>query len=539
MPSRPFGRRLRVLAVLGVFALLTLPNGCSDNPADPNDPDDGPPDLHTDGGDVGLVIDTRPIFRKGYVATTATVTFPDYAEFDADLEIDPVTNLAILAVSADSLTQGQVTAFAAGIALHVTITGADGSQLATYDDAETVLDNSNTPLVISTDLPYVPHPVALESDMPYLLQRAGDAGVVAGWVPNYRGPDVFGVLFFWPDSSYLSGEPSQQFFFTPVNDSTYMVASVSADGQLVPWGLQGWTLLADTVGQLPRAEFVLRQDEDGWVEFKDSHEDRFLSWESYPSAIDPSRGVLAFTSGAHDRFRLISDDIHWSVSDRGTTFNQPIMTPALLDFAYSGTLTNCSGATLEETIGQSEQRTRTTAVGTTESFQLFESQALNLNVEIGFSVTAKIGVEIPGVGSAGEQVTVSEKLGVSEAFTTSTTQTSEQTWSSTTSTTIEVSRQRTLTLPPYTAVEAYDAVKTIENVRIPFTQVLRISGTRKDGGRALSGQEIRSQMLLNLVGGVIQTVGANYVDIGVRGYAVIDKLFKATTNVTEIPGACD
>jgi hypothetical protein len=46
-------------------------------------------------------------------------------------------------------------------------------------------------------------------------------------------------------------------------------------------------------------------------------------------------------------------------------------------------------------------------------------------------------------------------------------------------------------------------------------------------------------MLLNLVGGVIQTVGANYVDIGVRGYAVINKLFKATTNVTEIPGACD
>jgi hypothetical protein len=307
----------------------------------------------------------------------------------------------------------------------------------------------------------------------------------------------------------------------------------------VPWHLIGTTMVADTVGTYPRAEFVLRQDEDGWVVLKESHTDRFLTWVSYPSAIDPTRGMLSLTAGSHDRFRLISDDINWNVSDRGTIFEQPIMTPAVLDFAYSATLKNCSGAALEETIGKSEQRTRTTTVGTTEGFQLFESQTQTLNVNVGFSVTANIGVEVPGVGSAGEKVTVSENVGLSEAFTTSTTSTSEHTWSNTTSTTVDVSRERTISLPPHTAVNAYDAIKTINNVRVPFTQVLRVTGTVKNGGRPLSGEEIRSQLLFNFVGGVIQAVGADYVDVGVRGYAVIDKLFQATTSVNDIPGACD
>jgi hypothetical protein len=96
-----------------------------------------------------------------------------------------------------------------------------------------------------------------------------------------------------------------------------------------------------------------------------------------------------------------------------------------------------------------------------------------------------------------------------------------------------------LTVPPFTAVEAYDAVKTIENVRVPFTQVLRITATNKDDDSALSGREIVSQMLFNFVGGVVSTVSDDYIDISFRGYATIDQLFQATTNVNELVGSCD
>ena len=529
-------RRLRSLAVLGVFLLLALPIGCSDDPAAPqNDPDDGD-GIHTDDGGVGVVIDTRPIFRKGYPVATVTLAFPGRSQFDTELDVDPTTNLAILDIDTDDLTAGELAAFAAGVAANIVAAGADESALATRDEGALVLDNSNTPLVMTTDLPFVPHTVALESDLPYLVQRVGADGVVAGQSGSSSRFD--------PDATYVIDDRSQQFFFTPVPDSDGMYTVASFTGYewdaLYAWGVveSGGTrvIVLDSDGVLPPAGFVLQQDEDGWVEMKISDAEEYLAF----GALQPDGGrPLVLTAGDHDRFRLICDDITWSVTDRGTAFNQPIMTPAILDFAYKGELRNCSGATLEESVGKSEQRTRTTTVGTTESLQLFTSEVRTFGVEIGFSVTAKVGITLEGVGEAGEEATLSEQINVSDAFTTSRTQTSEQTWSRIVSTTEEVSRVRTLTLPPYTAVTVYDAVKTVEDVRVPFTQVLRITGTKKDGGRTLSGPEIRSQMLFNFVGGVIQAVGADYVDVGLRGFAVIDKLFQATTTVTEIEGACD
>ena len=138
-------------------------------------------------------------------------------------------------------------------------------------------------------------------------------------------------------------------------------------------------------------------------------------------------------------------------------------------------------------------------------------------------------------GAATQSVEISAGIEV----TTSLTITSESTWSETTSITTEVSRIRTLTLPPFTALEAWDAIKTIRNVRVPFTQVLRITATSKDDGSALSGREIQSQMLFNFVGGVVSTVGADFIDISFRGHTTIDQMFESTTNVQEIPGACD
>ncbi|MCH7681969.1 ETX/MTX2 family pore-forming toxin [candidate division KSB1 bacterium] len=247
---------------------------------------------------------------------------------------------------------------------------------------------------------------------------------------------------------------------------------------------------------------------------------------TYSSTNDPSR------------FRLISD-IAWQVADRGTVFNQPNMPPAKLDFAYKATLINCSAATLEESIGRSEQRTTTTTVGTSESLQLFASVARSLDVKVGISVTAEIGIDIKMVAEASVAATVSSEVSIGSQYTTSQTTSSEKTWSGSESITTEVSRIRTLTLPPFTALEAWDAVKTIRNVRVPFTQVLRITATSKDDGSALSGREIQTLMLFNFVGGVVSRVGADFIDISFRGHATIDQMFESTTNVQEIPGACD
>ena len=102
-----------------------------------------------------------------------------------------------------------------------------------------------------------------------------------------------------------------------------------------------------------------------------------------------------------------------------------------------------------------------------------------------------------------------------------------------------VSHTRDYVVPPNTAVMIRDAVKTVRNVQVPFTQLIRVTGELRDGSRVLTGQEIESQMLFNFVGGFIEEVGANHVDISLRGHTIIDQIFESTTYVDQLDDVCD
>jgi hypothetical protein len=262
---------------------------------------------------------------------------------------------------------------------------------------------------------------------------------------------------------------------------------------------------------------VLEQDDDGWVRVRPQGTAEYL--------VVGQDGRITLSPTA-DRFRLITDDITWTVTDRGTTYHQPIKPPAQLDFAYAATIRNCSPAGLTETIGRTESRTQTTTFSTEESLQLFAGYELtigaSIGLEVGLSVAAKVTAE----------------LSFQHTLTVSATQTSSNTFTEESSKTTEVSRTRALDVPAFTAVEAYDAVRTIKNFRVPFTQVYRFSGTYQDG-TPLTGAEILSQMLFNLVEGVPTAVGAQHVDIGIRGSALVDQMFEAESQVRELPGGCN
>ena len=155
----------KLLAVLlGGLLLLVSPIGCSDDPADPEDTGDTDSgEIHTDEGYIGMVIDTRPIFRKGYLPTMAQLDFADYDDFDVELPIDPITNLAILNLHNEDLTEGLRTAFGAGVAATLTITDETRAVLATVTYSGLVLDDRNFTWSITTELPLITKPVALRS----------------------------------------------------------------------------------------------------------------------------------------------------------------------------------------------------------------------------------------------------------------------------------------------------------------------------------------------------------------------------------------
>ena len=132
------------------------------------------------------------------------------------------------------------------------------------------------------------------------------------------------------------------------------------------------------------------------------------------------------------------------------------------------------------------------------------------------------------------------ELSFSYEYTTQTTTSNERTWSATEETSIEVSRIRTLTVRPFTALEVYDAIKTVKNIKVPFTQKLRIRATDTQNNNAsLSGDEIVTQMLFNFVEGVVSNVGSDFIDITFRGNATMTSLFEGFTDVNELENGCN
>ena len=214
------------------------------------------------------------------------------------------------------------------------------------------------------------------------------------------------------------------------------------------------------------------------------------------------------------------------------------MPPAQLDFAYTGDLINCAAGELTDTVGNTTQRSWQRTASTTDSFELFSSVQDSYSMEVGMSVSASVGFNVE-VFEASAEVEVSTKFTMGTEYTQSHTTSSSHTTSTTVNHTETVFHTRDYTCPPYSAVHIQDTLKTIRDIRVPFTQVLRVTGAKRIGGRVLSGEEIRSQMLFNFVGGMIQAVGETYVDVAMRGYVTIDQVYEASTIVTDIEGACD
>lgn len=474
-------------------------------------------DLPTDEGEVGFVIDTREIFRKGYFPSEAVVEFQEYQEFNTTLEIDAITNFAILRIPNEDLTNEQKDAMGEGVSIEISIFDAGQQLLASYHGNNQILDDSNTELKIETMLPQIIPELKLKAGVGYLLQPEGIQGVIGS-----TASDAYSYQDFVIDTL------AQPFYFIPVpgEEDTFTIQHPGyTEGSDMYVGSEGWITLAGDAVALPGGgpqKFKLEQEVDGWINIQDaSNPGNYLFLTSY--------NALEFRAEIpYQRFRLISDEIAWNVADQGVRYSEPVMPPTELDFAYEATIRNCTSGILTETVGNSQSRTSTSTVETSESLQLFASAELSYSATIGMEV----GGELYGA-------TGSVEATLSGTLSTSATSTTENTLSDTNGETSEVSRSRELEIQPFSGVEVYDAIRIVNNVRIPFTQIIRISGTYKNSGVSLTGEEIVSQLLFNLSEGIPSAIGSDYVDVGIRGSAVIDQMFEAETGANQLVDACN
>lgn len=489
--------------------------------------------LLVDDGSIGLVIDTRDIAKKGYSPDIASILFPgSYSDYSKDVPVDENTNVATLSFGAEDFEDYQVKELAEGITMTIIIKDNASQELARLNDILKV-DASNTPVVMDTDLPKLYPELTINEETPYLLQVIND------------DPDVSNKLFFLRvDNNYEPGfDPIVlrefnsankypfSFYFESINDTLYHI-KMKLSNDATPFYLRmsgpgnfySYYVTDPTLVDSDIYKFVVKYDENGLLKF------RPLSGNPLGKLITTYDTQVSYAGSPEDYFpvRMVAANITWEVQDRGTEYNPPIIPPAKLDFAFESLLKNCSSATLTETVGKSESRTKSYTVGTEESLELYTSHEASVDVTAGVETEANL---------FGQKATASLEVSLGYTFTTSSTNTTTNTWSETVEETVEVSRVRDVEIPPFTAVEVFDAIQVIENVKMPFVQKLRVKGLYDDT-TPLSGQEINSQLLANQFGGVVSKVEADYVEISIRGTATIDKFFEVESQVNELEGVC-
>lgn len=485
-------------------------------------------ELPTDPGEVGLVIDAREIFRKGFIATEAEVSFPELPGFNETIDIDPVLNVAILRIPNDSLTEAQKAAFAAGITTDIVIRG-EGQDLAHYNNKR-VLDDTGEPLVLETDKKERMPPVMLKENIPYYVQPeevGGDGSFPDGGVLKSYSSVLYD--FRLPEANDFH----YKYYVKPVGDSanTYYILRADDDQDFTPafyFSLRADDVVEVTTDQNKALAFVFEQDVDGWARIRQQGTGKYLSIGEGTGSTDTDWKALSMTGGKSNRFRFISD-IAWSMEDRGTVYQQPIMPPSEIEFAYQSTIKNCTAGTLTETVGNAKSRTSKRSMTTSESLELYSSNAGTTGFKVGLEIGGKIGpADVKATGEFHKDW----------SYTTSSTVSTGSTLSDENEQTSEVSRSRTLEVLPHTGVEVYDAVRVVKNPRIPFTQVLRLKGSYRNGAK-LTGAELLTQMLFNLVEGVPAKIGADYIDVSIRGEVLFNEMFETETGAKDVPNACN
>ncbi|MFW5686064.1 MAG: hypothetical protein ACOC0O_05355 [Spirochaetota bacterium] len=504
-------------------------------------------ELAANEGEIGLVVDVRQIARRGYGPATAEIAFSgDLAPYGAEVGVDPGTTVATFATAIEDLTEDEVDAFSDGVDLTITVRDAGGATLATYSGSERV-DSSNQPVVVTTALTAVYPGIALAPDVPYALQVFGTEDETDGLLLRSSGspePALAEPLIAdeQTDSQNLQLPPTDglfTFYFENAPGGYYITMQYGSNDPVYltvsePEGYGGTypanTLNASGLTSLPADasafEFDLEWDDDGRARLigpgGNPITTTVVGTDPYPTLVESA------SSADYVPLRIVAVNVEWSVEDRGTTYSPPVTPPARLDFAYRSILRNCSSAELVETVGRSQTETVTISTSTEESLQLYSSQEESL------SMTADVEV-----GGAFKAISASASLSTTQSYTytTATTESTTNTWSSTTSTTEEIFRERTVTLDAFTAVEVYDAIASFDSVSMPFVKTLRVRGSY-DGTDPLTGDEIVSQLLGNRFGGVVTTVGADYVDISIRGTALINNFYEVDSGVVEIDDAC-
>lgn len=502
-----------------------------------------------DLGEIGVSIDTRTLAIYGYKPTKIRVDLGGElsAYSQQDIVVNEYTHVAVFKLKREDLTDAELKVFSNGVPLTITVTvyNDKGQELEEVKTISRYIINATArTLKIDPKLPRIIKPLEFDPEKDQYIQLAtdykflsilsytdfDDTNVALGNYNN-RGFKIIKTSTFATDSTYhitKEVQPSCQCGRINVHLEADIFNYTDNDVAELFWSNDYEKTWYEPLDD----KFVFEQTERGTVKIKPLGSDTYLSsnYDLFSNGY-PDRGYTLFfdNNPTNDlEFNIFTANISWEFTNLGIKYSPAIIPPTKMDFAFQQTILNCSGATGDYEVGVTRSETTTTTMSYEESINLFSSKydkkSTTIEVTAGGSFFG-IGVEASGSGTLTTETET--EFGKEKIANESKIYTASQ----------EVSYNRKVTVLPYSAIEVFDVIQKLENIKIPFVQRYIIRGSVNQD--YLSGSEIESQLIANAFNGVVTERGTDFIVISVRGAVNIENYFEFNNTLHDILGACN
>ncbi len=538
-----------LIIVIGV--LMVTATSCSDSggvtgPEDSGDSGEieevngiSADDLEAYEGDLGLIINTRDLVKKGYNPAHVNITTTaSEGSYDQELVVDPFTNIAQLKLSVEDLSESAETELRNGVGLEISVID-DADNVITSESYSVISfeENENQVNVDASSLDYQSQDLTFKDNMHHYLQPVDANGNYSNIVV-YKPTSALdtGIRLVEKISTFWPGTTTEQFMLYKYPDEDNVFALYSANTyRYLTIGNQTRTFRQSGAYSYPDVtpgsladdyRFKIQKEANGLYTIRGVKDNNPLKRFGNSGDINWHTN----TSGTLQYFRIVALDIDWQSTELNTEYLQPILPSVETSFGFNSTLRNCGSGSLEQQVGIEREVTTTYTSAFSESIGL--SSRVTTSVDVSVSATAEASFFGSGGSVTGE---VSAGLEVSVEADKTTTVSNEESVSETNT----FFSNRTVTVPTGSASLVYDAYQTYSNVKVPYVKRVRLRGSRSESSDFLTGPEIATQLNIANFSGVVTNIGSDFVEVTIRGNMVLDNIVDTQTEVRDVPANCN
>lgn len=558
---------LRNLTLLSILLLTFSCLGCSeeDRPSDIGDGETGElietpgqisiDDFETFEGELGFVIDARPLARKGYKPAQVTINVEaSNGNYTETVPVDKYTLMGQLKIPLQGLSEAAKSELTNGVDITPEYKDSTGTTIYTEPTFTQSFQSNPSPRIANAGILEETEENQTLSFRPgtsYYIQRMNaDGSPNTGSMTITTAASLDNVISATEDTQFNGNEPNRGFTFYPVPDqpNTFLIRHTASqrfirNAVVTTTNASGATYLAmqlrantdldaiQNASDYHNYQFTFEKQDNGGYVIKNTNGIPAKQAPGYGLAFvdtitNNSNGNVTTTE---DRtWRIVTASVNWSVASIGTTILPPVLPKPETAFEFNSVLTNCGSGTLSQTVDSTVEENVSRTVGWEET--------LSMSTANSFSVTAGVDVEF-SAQLFGTGTTVNASLETSYQHDWSSTETNSNWESSSEENSVTLYSSRTVTVPSGNASLVYDVQQFYPETKVNFVQQLRVEGT--DGGNPLSGQELRTLFYLTNFTGVVSEIEGTSIVVTLKGTMVLDKIVDFESNVQDVPSDCN